>query len=479
MRMAYDAILTDYVDAESATRNGGFEPYRYECALCWEEVRLCAADSKNQATHFRHRSGNNNIECENYLGNPNTVIHNALSRRNARDKVEFYFSSATKTFNVGVKFNADEIATYEQSGTSFQIRNSVGSKPTISVPVKGSRFLPNVTEFIPISRFSWEYYVSSTNESKQRKYEIFRKDKRNTLYPSVFKIQAYEDDDNFQAKLVRTETLYTNTTYLIIFTNQYHTLSLQNDIQVGKRFTFRTMNRDFVGVIVTFVNKSARIEQQLKTWKYKLEDNETLALLWPPSPQIEDAVYIKTKFAYIYSSFELQAHGNINVHSGDISRISVSLTKVAIKPKTKIYKKNAELMLEICKQEANACIDLLIMQKTENNFCIVDESYFMFNRSGVLPLSKGSSIQMTPKCEVRHYSNGYCDTIIVPPELKVISGERMLQNALMYYKRHEKLNRDDFESLNLSQTASKYLENCKQKGIINSAAKRFIVEGRI
>ena len=477
--MAYDAILTDYVEAESAEKSDGFEPYRYECARCWEEVRLCAADSKNQATHFRHRSGNNNIECENYLGNPNIVIRKALSRRNVRDKVDFYFSNATKTFNIGIKFSAEEISTHEQLGASFQIRSSSGSKAIISVPVKASRFLPDVTEFIPINEFSWEYYITSTNESKQQKYEVFRKDRRNTLYPSFYIIQADGDYGSFQAKLVRTEVLYTNTTYLIIFTHQYHTLSFQNDVQVGKSFTFRTMNRDFAGVIVTFINKSERIEQQLEAWKYKLEVNETLALLWPPSPQIDDTVFIKPKYAYIYSSFSLQAHGNINVPSEDISSISDNLSKVTIKPKVKIYKKNAELMLEPYKQEVDNYVNLSVLQRIENNFCIVDDSCFMYNHSGVLPLSKGSNVQMTPESEVRHYSNGYLDEIVVPPELKSISVEKLLQNALMYYKRVETYDQSFFESFNISQHAVQYLANCEKTGLINSAIKRFIEEGRI
>ena len=479
MRMAYDAILTDYVDAESAAQSGGFEPYRYECARCWEEVRLCAAVSKNQATHFRHRSGNNNIECENYLGNPNIVIRNALSRRNVRDKIEFYYSNTTKTFNVGVKFNAEELAAYEQLGANFQVRSSVDSKPAISTPIKSSRFLPNVTEFIPINEFSWEYYITISNESKQQKYEVFRKDRRNTLYPSFFKIQTYEDDDSFQAKLVRTEMLYTNTTYLIIFTHQYHALNFQNDVNLDNIFTFRTMNRNFTGAIVTFTNKSVRIEQQLEAWKYKLETNETLTLLWPPAPQINDVFNIKTKCAYIFSSFELQAHGNINVHSGDVSKTSYGITKVVIKPKVKIYKKNSELMLETYEQETNDYVSIPVTQKIENAFQVANDAYFIFNRSGVFPLSKGVNVQMTPESEVRHYSSGYLDEIVVPPEPNVISGERLLENVLIYYKRTETLDKSFFNSLNLSQTAFQYLKNCEKTGIINSAAKRFIEEGRI
>ncbi|MCE5187857.1 MAG: hypothetical protein LLF75_01530 [Eubacteriales bacterium] len=122
MRKAYDTILSDYVDADTAAKSDGFEPYRYECACCWEEVHICAADSQNQATHFRHRSGNNNVQCENYLGNRSAIIRNALSRKNVRDKIEFYFSSTTSMFSIGVKLNADEIDLAPENWTSYNVR---------------------------------------------------------------------------------------------------------------------------------------------------------------------------------------------------------------------------------------------------------------------------------------------------------------------------------------------------------------------
>ncbi len=34
MRKAYDTILQSEVSAVLAAQNGGFEPYRYECACC-------------------------------------------------------------------------------------------------------------------------------------------------------------------------------------------------------------------------------------------------------------------------------------------------------------------------------------------------------------------------------------------------------------------------------------------------------------
>lgn len=220
MQKAYDTMLCDYVDADIAAKSGGDEPYRYECPHCWEKVHLCAANSRNQVPHFRHRSSNNNIECENYLGNRNSIIRNALYHRNLRDKIEFYFSSVTKMFSIGVKFNTEEIAAYEQNDTMLQIKTSFTSKPILTIPINSSRFFPDISELIPINNFSWEYYISYTKDSNQRKYEIFHKDKYGNLFPSFFKILANGDEDNFKAKLVRTETLYTNMPYLIILTQQ-------------------------------------------------------------------------------------------------------------------------------------------------------------------------------------------------------------------------------------------------------------------
>ncbi|MDR0999416.1 MAG: hypothetical protein LBL96_01200 [Clostridiales bacterium] len=480
MRKAYDTILSDYVDADAAGKSGGFEPYRYECACCWEEVHLCAADSRNQATHFRHRSGNNNVECENYLGYRNAIIRDAVSRRNVRDKIEFYFSNATKMFSIGVKFSADEILSYEQSGAFFQVGTASTSKPIISIPINGSRFIPDVSELIPINEFSWEYNVSSTNDSKQRKYEVFRKDGRGNLYPSFFKIQADGDDNVFQAKLVRTETLYTNTPYLFVFTHPYYTLSFQSDVKVGRTFRFSTMNRDFSGAIVTFTSKTAKVEQQLKTWKYQLEANETLTLLWPPSPQINDTLSINEKSVYIFSSFEMQPHGNINVSSKDIIRLDGGVSKILVNVRTKLYRKNVELSIAKHEGLISEYDTIFLTKESSKKFIAPDNATYLFNRSGVSPMSRGATVLLTATSEVRHFSFGYLDRIITSANNGVSwDSERILQDVLMYYKREEQFNRGDYESLALSLIAFQYIKSCENTGRINSAAKRFIEEGRI
>jgi len=478
MRKAYDTMLSDYVDAQSAAKGGGFEPYRYACACCWEEVHLCAADSCNQATHFRHRSGNNNVECENYLGNSNSIISSALSHRSVRDKIEFYFSNSSKLFSIGVKFDSDEILIYEQNETSFQVRTTPTGATLISVPIKSSRFYPGVSELIPINEFSWEYFVSSSSDFKLHKCELFRKDARGYLYPSFFKIQNQGNDGDFKAKFVRSETLYTNTSYLIVFTHSHHTYSFQNDLQVSKAFKFTTMGRDFTGMVVVFTQKTARIEQQLESWKYKLEMNETLTIVWPPAPLVNESMQICANHAYLFSTFEMQAHGNINVHYDDIVKFEDGISRVSIKGRTKIHKKNAELVLEKCEKALCEYDTISVVHETRKNYLALDDNVYLFNRSGVFPMNKGMSALLTHHSEVRHYSNGYLDSIItVANDAVTMTGANLLQDILIYYKRTEVFNWADYKSLKLSRVALLYIKSCEETGLINSAAKYFIEEG--
>lgn len=481
MREAYDTILSDHVDAESVAKGGGFEPYRYKCACCGEDVILCAKDSCNQSTHFRHRSGNNSVECESYFGNRNSNINSGLSHRNVSDKIEFYFSESTKLFSIGVKFDDDEISNYEQNGASFQVSTSNIAKPLISIPIRKSRFYPDVSEIIPISEFSWEYYVFSSNDSKPQKFELFKRDNREyLLYPSFFKIQAQGDNGDFTAKFVRSDTLYTNTPYLIIFTHLYYTMSFQKDVQVGKVMRFKTMGRDFAGVIVEFTQKTARIEQQLELWKYKLETNETLILVWPPSSLVNDTIYLCTDHAYLFSTFELHGHGNINVDSGNIVKVENRISKISINGRTKIYKKNAEIVLEKCKEASYKYDVISVKQETAKKYVASDDSAYLFNRSGVSPMSKGMSTLLTPDSEIRHYSHGYLDgTVIAANNCVDLTSESLLRDVLMYYKIMEVFNWDDYESVELSNTAFQYIESCEKTGLINSAAKHFIEEGWI
>ena len=478
MRKAYDTFLLSEVSAGLAAKAGSFEPYRYECAHCGEEVRLAAVDSTSMVPHFRHRSGNSDVECEYYLGQYGAFSTDARSRKSKNERAEFYFDSNTKMFYLGLRFSEDEISAYEQLSTIFELRVASQAQPFYTLRINGKNFSVDTQRLIPLDKFSYSYFLSNTLNGVKRKYEVFNNVANNAA--TFFKMQVGDSGD--RAKLVRSSFLYTNIPYFIAVQSQYWSpvdVRLPSEIKVENTFKFETMGRKFLGKVLTITAKTAQIDSLLSSWGYQLEAAETLTLLWPPAILSEDISLINADAAYLYSTFELQAHGNINVHSEDITRITDGVSKIAVNPRIKVYKKNAELMLETCEQETDAYINLPVARRAEKNYRVTDDASFMFNRSGVLPLNKGVTVQMTPDSEVRHYTNGYLDGIVAPSEQITMSGESLLRDALIHYKRTETLNWDDFKSLDLSQTAFQYIETCEKTGLINSAARYFIEEGRI
>lgn len=478
MRKAYDTFLQTNVSAVLAAKAGNFEPYRFECAHCGEEVQLAAVDSISIVPHFRHRSGNSDIECEYYLGQHGAFSTDTLSRKSKNERAEFYFDSNTKMFYLGLRLSEDEIFAHEQRSTTFELRTAPQAQAFYSLHINRKNFNPDVQRIIPIENFSHDYFLSNTLNSLKRKYEVF-KNTGNSI-PTFFKMQV--GDRNYKAKLVRSFILYTNISYFVFYQSQYWipiNINLPHEIKIESTFNFETMGRKFLGMILTITSKNSQIDSLLLSWGYQLEASETLTLLWPPAPFVEESVLINAEFVFLFSTFELQAHGNINVRSEDIKKIDVGISKVSVNSRTKVYKKNAELMLEKCKQTSDTYTTITLARKVLKTYNVLDDSTFLFNRSGVSHLSTGMSILLTPESEIRHFTFGYLDGCVSPASNDVLEGDLLLQDVLIHYKRKEAFKWDDYDSLELSQTAFLYLEYCEKTGRINSVAKQFIEEGRI
>lgn len=477
MLKAYDTILQSEVSAYLAAKSGGFEPYRYECACCGEEVYVAAANSTSMVPHFRHRSGNNDVECENYLGQYGAISIDSRSRKSNRERAEFYFEKSNKIFCLGLRFSDDEINAYEQHNVVFELRSSAAEQAFFTLPINNTNFTPDAPTLIPINKFSFSYFLSNTLNGTKRKYDFFKSDKT----PIFFKLQG--NDSDYKAKLVRGAVLYTNVPYFVAFQNQYTTpydVRFPSEIQVDDTFRFETMGRKFLGKVLTIKNKTTQIDALALSWGYQLEASEMLSLLWPPSALVDDVSIIHSDYAYLYSSFELQAHGNINVHLEDIYSITNGISKVSIKPKTKVFKKNAEIIIDKCEQHSSGFDEIPSTRSYASTYTVPDDSvYFLFNRSGVKPLGKGQSISLTTHSEIRRYHFGYPTDHIYPSQQEGLSGEQLLNDILAHYKRTEVFDRSIFSSHLLSYTASQYIEKCEASGLINSVAKQYIEEERL
>lgn len=474
MRKAYDTFLLSEVSSVCAAKDGSFERYRYECAHCGEEVLLAAVNSTRMVPHFRHRSGNNDVECEDYLRQ--AVSTDSHSRKSKNERAEFYFDSNTKMFYLGLRFSDKEIADHEQSAVTFELRTATNAEAFYSSRIDKMTFYPDIPNMIPLEIFSHNYFLSYTSDGVRREYEVFNK--KDT--PVFFKMQV--GDNDYKAKLVRSSILYTNTRYFVAYPNKHWALAdghLQNEIKIEKIFEFETMGKKFEGRVLIITSKTAQIDSFLSSLGYKLEVSETLTLLWPPAFFSDEVLLVNAEVVYLYSSFELQAHGNINVRSSDIAKVDDGISKVAVHSKIKVYKKNAELMLENRELEKNAFEVLSIERTASKTYTIPTGAFYLFNRSGVLPLTEGMNLQMTPGCEVKHYVNGYLDKIVTSSEQTTMTAKDLLQDVLMYYKRSEVFRWDDYDTFNLSRIALQYLKSCKKTGEINSVLKKYIMEGQI
>lgn len=478
MRKAYDTILQSEVSAVLAAQNGGFEPYRYECACCGEEVYIAAAYSTSIEAHFRHRKGNNDVECENYLGQYGAISTDSRSRRSKRERVEFYFDNRSKTFSLGLRFSAEEINSYEQENVNFEIRTKDSAIPFYSLSINCSHFSPDVPTLVALNDFSFNYYLSNTLSGIKRKYDFI---KPGNSIPTFFKLQG--NDSNFKAKLVRSTVLFTNIQYFVIFQNQYSTprdIQLPDEILVNGTVRFESMGYKFLGKTLSIQKKTALSDAILNSWGYQLESSESLTLLWPPAPVADDVSVITSDEAFVFTSFELQAHGNINVHPMDILKVNHGISRILVKPKTKIFKKNAEIVIDKVEQPIDY-YSLLTISKSIASKLIVpnDGSYFLFNRFGVTPLNGGQVVLLTPKSEIRRYDFGYLTGYFYPYQYEELVGEALLEDILMHCKRTEALDLNAFASLKMSNVALHYVDKCKDSDSINVVAKQRIMEGLI
>ena len=477
MRKAYDTFLQSEVSADLTAKSGGSEAYRYECARCGEEVRLAAAGSVNMVAHFRHRSGNNDVDCENYLGQYGAISIDSRSRKSRNERAEFYFDSISKMFFLGLCFSEDEIITYEDASAKFELRASAQEQAFSVLRINNINFIPDVPRMIPIDRFSYNYFLSNTLNNIKRRYEFFKKDGS----PTLFKIQG--NDTEYRARLIRSTILYTNVPYFAVVESRFslpQTSYLSSDIEISAAFRFETMSRSFIGQTLTIKNKTTDVESLLSSWGYQVDASETLTLLWPPAAQINEVSAVCSDNAFLFSSFNLEPHGNINVHSTDVIKIGNGVARVSIHSRVKVFRKNAEIVIDGGTTYPANYETLSLEEGHTHIYTVLDDStYYLFNRSGATLISEGQSVSLTPGSLIKHYNSGYLDGVIYPAQQNELSGEPLLYDLLAHYKRTESLSLESLAALELSDIASKYIEECIQVGVINSAAKRFIEEGQL
>ena len=468
MREAYDTFLQEVVEA-TAVENASDEYYRYVCIRCGETVSLAARHSYSMVAHFRHRHGNNEVECEEYLGKYGITARKKYCRKN---KVEFYYNDHTKCFYFGIKYDEAEIAKSEKEGFKLKIRTSRSTSPFFVQKINSTNFLPNECKRILVESFSEVYYICDAFESIERPYMFFRRN-----IPIVFKVFG-DDSSDFEAKIVRGETLYTGTRYVIISIGNniiQNKIKRTDGLEIERSFNFVSMNQYVWGSVFFVRKQTVEVERLFAAFGYGVDTAEEITLLWPPSYQNGDIEVVESSTVYVESSFALQPHGNANIDSKDILLVSGKISKLAINGHVKIKKKNAELEIikafeepEYYEHFTETCYVKTLTVPEENR-------YYLFSPVGVRLLEKGEKIILTPNSYICEYSSGLLARIWKAENILPLQGETLLNDILKHYKVEQPYFQIETESL--SEIASKYLKRCEGSVMINSSVKKYI-EGK-
>lgn len=180
MYKAFDTVFQKVVDARIIAKTSytmSDEGVRYQCLCCGEEVYLAAANSTEKTPHFRHRKGNNDIECERYLGQPGAIEeYAALRRENNKTHVAFFFNKNQMTFEIGLVLTDEEIDTYCQNQRKLCLYTKYCTLPFLNIPISRGVLRSNEMNYYTITEYSNDYYVSLEGDPLKFSYlEIIKK----------------------------------------------------------------------------------------------------------------------------------------------------------------------------------------------------------------------------------------------------------------------------------------------------------------
>ncbi|MDE7156831.1 MAG: hypothetical protein K2O02_02535 [Lachnospiraceae bacterium] len=475
MDKAFDVILQSEVAATVIAKTSYYSDCdRFRCLYCGEEVDIAAADSNEKSPHFRHRRGNNDKDCEQYLGQPGAVEHYVSVRKNKQEHIEFYFNKERMTFEVSAAFSEEELRDYEQSKNRMDISAKFCAEPFLSVPINKGNFAPGENHYFILDTYSNDYCVSFSN-SKKVYSDVIKKNGGLNIY----KVRLQDE----RAKPQGTDLLYTGTTYIAISENEniiQELTGLENSVSVEDEFNFRAIGVDFYGI--TFSIKSADYSLKLffKKNNYQIEISESLEILWPPVYTLDSDFVCNDDKIYVSSSFKLISHGNTNIDDSLIQKVDDNLSEISINDLTIIYEKNIDVSIKKSNVQSDVPIHIAPDTIYLSKYVVLDTcDYFLFDNDGCTRLIAGTTVYLSEKDKVIGYKNGHIKEIILGSPVEEEDSKKVIFDILQYHPQSEKYDPDEFIDVTPSEAVVSYLESCYRNGRINTVVKRYIKEGLI
>lgn len=415
------------------------------------------------------------MECENYLGNSGDLSTSSGVKKSSRERVDFYYKSVSQSFWLGIRLSEGEISKYEENEARLEISANRDEKPFEYLSINTRNFAPDDLFLVPLTKYSSAYYVLNTFVSEKREHRLFN----NREQPIFLKILG--NDDHFRAKLIKSNTLFTNTRYYVVYQKR-DTLpvGLRNhkEISVSEKKLFTTMDKEFYGAIFTIENETDYAYDLLDSFGYELRTSKRFTLLWPPARLLNDEYMVSGDEVYAHTSLTLCSLENTSLLDSEINKISNSTYKLTIESAARIVQDNVDLTINRDRMPETTWHQIPLFEKSCDRF-VVDGNgeYYLFNRSGVRQLFDGETVFLGTESLIKCYRNSYLVKVICPNPSHEISIENRIRDILMYYKYEEPFNADSFDSVGFDKSFSHYLDSCRKSGFINKAVKHYILEG--
>lgn len=484
MRVAFDTIARTTVSADEVAKNNIDEPFRYECLCCGEEVHIAAARSRKMVPHFRHLRGNSDKDCELYLGGllqTGTGIESAIAvaQKRARTHAEILFDIERQLFYFAISFSEDKIAEYQQEDYELEIR--AGSDHSMRpVLINKSNFVPDYPVKFPLRLNSNSCCISIRSRLHYGKpitsyYDILKP----IEFPTFFKLQT-SDSDQTIAKRHTDGIIYTDTNYYLIALEKSHIEKLRSyspNVSIGSIVEIPALGSIIYGADIVISSLSAELQETMRYFGYYLRKAERVTLVWPPSYMVDGESKCRSGMVYLTSTFELRPHSNITCDSAQISNddelyaidYSESLRISQANTSLQVSADNTNLPIQNCKPKI---VSATIVEVVEG------PTFYSCGRDGYLLLPPGR-YHLSNGTRIIQCNGNYQTTIYMLPEYAGITAVKRLMDIRKYYKVMEPYNDDLIAGVHLSKVAEIYIEDCRNRGIINVKALEYIKAGKI
>ena len=476
MDKAFDAVLHSEVDAAVIAKSSYCflgERFRYQCLCCGEEVYLAAADSSERSPHFRHRKGNNDTACEQYLGQLDTVEHLILLRKHKQGHIEFYFNRDRMTFEICASFTEEELQAYEKENNRLLVSSKYCTDPFLSIPLSKEVFVPGRKSYFTITEFSTQYIVSFDSGVNSCTYQDVMRDMKKI---NIFRVRMQDEHCRHQTSSL----LYTNTEYIGIseYEETMQELSTLEYITSEELFSFVTENRMFYGLKFSVQQAEFSVRYFFQKHDYQIETSESFSILWPPIYVRNSCSICTEDTVYVHSSFELIPYGNINVDDIFAWEINRDVLKLHVDDEIIIHEKNIDICIQ---KERELGMETVLEEPVviySDRYTVSDQyDYFLFDQDGCTRLIPGSNVYLSESDRIVGYKNGHIKANVYACSKEKMDTGQLISDIVKYHPQSEIFEPDDFMDVTTDEIVLAYLENCYRSGRINTVVKQYIKEG--